>query len=59
MLQKPVAESMREMLESFRLPGESQQIERITGVFAEKYYTANTDCKWGLASLLPLLTPKI
>ena len=51
MLQKPVAESMREMLESFRLPGESQQIERITGVFAEKYYTANTECEWGFASL--------
>ena len=46
MLQKPVAESMREMLESFRLPGESQQIERITGVFAEKYYAANTECEW-------------
>ena len=51
MLQKPVAESMREMLESFRLPGESQQIERITGVFAEKYYAANTECEWGSASL--------
>jgi len=48
MPQKPVAESMREMLESFRLPGESQQIERITGVFAEKYYIANADCKWDL-----------
>ena len=54
MLQKPVAESMREMLESFRLPGESQQIERITGVFAEKYYIANTDCERGFASLQPL-----
>ncbi|KAJ4488408.1 hypothetical protein J3R30DRAFT_3435649 [Lentinula aciculospora] len=34
---KPVADAMREMLESFRLPGESQQIERITGTFAMKY----------------------
>jgi golgi-specific brefeldin A-resistance guanine nucleotide exchange factor 1 len=51
MIQKPVAESMREMLESFRLPGESQQIDRITGVFAEKYYASNTDCEWKLSSL--------
>lgn len=56
MLQKPVAESMREMLESFRLPGESQQIERVTGVFAEKYYVANSDCEQDFASLRPFLT---
>ena len=56
MLQKPVAESMREMLESFRLPGESQQIERITGVFAEKYYVANADCEQGFPSVQPHLT---
>jgi hypothetical protein len=58
MLQNPVAESMREMLESFRLPGESQQIERITGVFAEKYYAANADCESGLLNLQSLMTPK-
>jgi hypothetical protein len=29
---------MREMLESFRLPGEAQQIERITDTFAAKYF---------------------
>jgi brefeldin A-resistance guanine nucleotide exchange factor 1 len=31
---------MREMLESFRLPGESQQIERITDTFAAKYFNS-------------------
>ncbi|KAG8844780.1 GDP/GTP exchange factor for ARF, partial [Serendipita sp. 405] len=35
----PIAEAMREMLESFRLPGESQQIERITDTFAAKYFS--------------------
>lgn len=37
---KPVAEAMREMLESFRLPGESQQIARITETFAKVYFAA-------------------
>lgn len=36
----PIAEAMREMLESFRLPGESQQIERITDTFAAKYFAS-------------------
>ncbi len=36
--QKPVAEAMRELLETFRLPGESQQINRITETFAEVYF---------------------
>jgi hypothetical protein len=36
--QVPIAEAMREMLESFRLPGEAQQIERITDTFAAKYF---------------------
>jgi hypothetical protein len=31
---------MREMLESFRLPGEAQQIERITDTFAAKYFSS-------------------
>ena len=31
---------MREMLETFRLPGESQQISRITENFAEIYFAA-------------------
>ncbi|KAI0797843.1 Sec7-domain-containing protein [Abortiporus biennis] len=35
---KPVAEAMRELLETFRLPGESQQINRITETFAEIYF---------------------
>ena len=38
--QKPVAEAMREMLETFRLPGESQQINRITETFAEIYFAS-------------------
>ena len=41
LFQKPVAEAMREMLESFRLPGESQQIERITETFAAHYLASN------------------
>ena len=32
---------MREMLESFRLPGESQQIERVTDTFAAKFFASN------------------
>lgn len=39
--QKPVSDAIRELLESFRLPGEGQQIDRITQVFAEVYFTAN------------------
>ncbi|KAI5124326.1 hypothetical protein M0805_008933 [Coniferiporia weirii] len=37
---KPVAEAIRELLESFRLPGESQQINRITETFAEVYFAS-------------------
>ncbi|CAG8590145.1 1036_t:CDS:10, partial [Acaulospora colombiana] len=35
-------DAMREMLESFRLPGESQQIERITDTFAAKSTSDNS-----------------
>lgn len=35
---KRVDESLRELLESFRLPGESALIERIVTVFAQRYY---------------------
>lgn len=38
--QKPVAEAMREMLEAFRLPGESQQISRVAETFAAAYFAA-------------------
>ncbi|PWN39308.1 Sec7-domain-containing protein [Ceraceosorus guamensis] len=38
---KPVADAMREMLETFRLPGESQQINRITETFAKFYFAAS------------------
>ena len=34
---KRVDEALRELLNSFRLPGESQLIERIVAVFSEKY----------------------
>ncbi|KAI0035768.1 Sec7-like domain is implicated in guanine nucleotide exchange function [Vararia minispora EC-137] len=37
---KAIADAMRELLESFRLPGESQQIERITETFAECYFAS-------------------
>lgn len=35
-----MSECLRELLETFRLPGESQQIARITEVFAEVYIEA-------------------
>lgn len=31
---------MRDLLEAFRLPGESQQISRITETFAEIYFAS-------------------
>ncbi|KAF8644147.1 hypothetical protein AX16_008674 [Volvariella volvacea WC 439] len=37
---KPIAEAMREMLETFRLPGEAQQIDRITQTFASIYFAS-------------------
>ncbi|KAH7914680.1 hypothetical protein BJ138DRAFT_1056469 [Hygrophoropsis aurantiaca] len=37
---KPIADAMREMLETFRLPGEAQQIARITETFASIYFSA-------------------
>lgn len=46
---KSVAEALRELLESFRLPGEAQQIERITSTFAECFFAAKPcQCNlWG------------
>lgn len=38
--QKPISDAMRELLESFRLPGEAQQIARITETFAEVYFSS-------------------
>lgn len=35
---KSIAEAMRELLESFRLPGESQPIARITETFAKQFF---------------------
>ncbi|KAJ7093181.1 hypothetical protein C8R44DRAFT_835540 [Mycena epipterygia] len=40
---KPVADAMRELLETFRLPGEAQQIARITETFASIYFAAGPD----------------
>ncbi|KAJ8519864.1 hypothetical protein ONZ45_g3215 [Pleurotus djamor] len=40
---KHFADAMREMLESFRLPGEAQQIGRITEVFASAYFAAGPE----------------
>ncbi|TIC24957.1 Sec7-domain-containing protein [Wallemia mellicola] len=36
-----VADSMRQALETFRLPGEAQQIARITEVYAESYFSSS------------------
>ncbi|KAF9049397.1 Sec7-domain-containing protein [Hymenopellis radicata] len=35
---KPMADAMRELLEAFRLPGEAQQISRITETYASIYF---------------------
>lgn len=37
---KPIADAMRELLEAFRLPGEAQQIARITETFASIYFAS-------------------
>ena len=34
--------ALREFLESFKLPGESQKIERITEAFAQAYFAQQT-----------------
>ncbi|CAE7052219.1 unnamed protein product [Rhizoctonia solani] len=39
--EKPIAEAMRELLESFRLPGESQPIARITETFAKQFFACD------------------
>lgn len=38
--QKPVVDAMREMLETLRLPGEGQQIDRIAETFASVYFAS-------------------
>ncbi|CDO70750.1 hypothetical protein BN946_scf184798.g65 [Trametes cinnabarina] len=40
---KNVSEALRELLETFRLPGESQQINRITETFAEVYFATQPE----------------
>lgn len=39
--QRSVADAMRDFLEAFRLPGESQQIARIAETFAAIYFAVN------------------
>ncbi|KIY43680.1 Sec7-domain-containing protein [Fistulina hepatica ATCC 64428] len=41
--QKPIDEALREMLETFRLPGEAQQISRITEIFASRYFVSGQE----------------
>lgn len=41
----PLDEAMRELFASFRLPGESQQIERIIEKFAEQYIAGENNIK--------------
>ncbi|KAH7342067.1 hypothetical protein B0J17DRAFT_715209 [Rhizoctonia solani] len=38
---KSIADAMRELLESFRLPGESQPIARITETFAKRFFACD------------------
>ncbi|KAJ7929284.1 Sec7-like domain is implicated in guanine nucleotide exchange function [Mycena leptocephala] len=40
---KPIADAMRELVETFRLPGEAQQIARITETFASVYFASGPD----------------
>ncbi|KAF7440985.1 GDP/GTP exchange factor for ARF [Pleurotus ostreatus] len=40
---KHIADAMREMLEAFRLPGEAQQISRITETFASIYFATKPE----------------
>lgn len=52
---KTIADALRELLETFRLPGEAQPIARITEVFADHFFSfsppeiANTDAVYVLA----------
>jgi golgi-specific brefeldin A-resistance guanine nucleotide exchange factor 1 len=55
-MQKPIADAMRELLETFRLPGEAQQIARITETFAEIYFASKPGSNFSCVAL-SLLTP--
>lgn len=46
---------MRELLEAFRLPGEAQQIARITEVFAETYFASKPGTRHTYFELLGVL----
>lgn len=43
---------MRDLLEAFRLPGEAQQIARITEIFAEVYHQAQPGSSLGTSYIL-------
>jgi hypothetical protein len=55
-LQKSIADAMRELLETFRLPGEAQPISRITETFAEHFFSfrPREHIRFGLRHLLNL-----
>ncbi|KAH8108152.1 Sec7-domain-containing protein [Cristinia sonorae] len=56
-----IADALRDLLETFRLPGEAQQIDRITSTFAECYFAAgpaeikSTDAAYVLAFSIIML----
>lgn len=47
-----MADALREMLETFRLPGEAQPISRITEVFAEQLFSTSPRKSASLAELI-------
>ncbi len=53
---KRVDEALREVLETFRLPGESQLIERIVTVFANQYLASDVPGNFGNADAIFVLT---
>ncbi|KXS16367.1 Sec7-domain-containing protein [Gonapodya prolifera JEL478] len=54
---KRLDEALRVMLEAFRLPGESQLIERIMNAFAEKYHSTLVSESLLLGKALDVKTP--
>ncbi|KAK0448274.1 uncharacterized protein EV420DRAFT_1567117 [Desarmillaria tabescens] len=52
---KPMADAMRELLETFRLPGEAQQINRITETFALAAEIRSEDAVYVLAYSIIML----
>ncbi|KDQ64470.1 hypothetical protein JAAARDRAFT_28101 [Jaapia argillacea MUCL 33604] len=46
----PFVDALRTFLQAFRLPGESQKVERFMEKFAERYFTSNTQTPFSSAS---------